>query len=86
LHAPESADGPRAARPEGKDKPDVLLNLGLENAAAVGGWKLTTLRGGVPIIIDGQVVGAIGVGGGAGEQDTEVAKAGIKALLDALKR
>ena len=35
-------------------------------------------------VIDGQVVGAVGVGGETGEQDVEVAKAGIPALLDAL--
>jgi hypothetical protein len=46
--------------------------------------KITTLKGGVPIVIDGQVVGAVGVGGGNGEQDAEVAKAGIQALLDGL--
>jgi glc operon protein GlcG len=38
----------------------------------------------VPIVVDGQVIGAVGVGGGSGEQDAEVAKAGIRALLDAL--
>jgi len=30
------------------------------------------------------VVGAVGVGGGTGEQDAEVAKAGIQVLLDSL--
>jgi glc operon protein GlcG len=67
-----------------KREPDLLLNLSLQSAAAASGGKLTTLKGGVPVVIDGQVVGAVGVGGGTGEQDAEVAKAGIKALLDAL--
>jgi glc operon protein GlcG len=67
-----------------KGEPDVLLNLSLQAAASAGGGKLTTLRGGVPVVIDGQVVGGVGVGGGSGEQDAEVAKAGIQALLDAL--
>src|SRR5207248_4066412 len=67
-----------------KGEPDVLLNLSLQNAAAAGGGKLTTLKGGVPVVIDGQVVGAVGVGGGSGEQDAEAAKAGVRALLDAL--
>jgi glc operon protein GlcG len=48
------------------------------------GGKGTPLRGGVPIVVDGQAVGAVGVGGGTGEQDAEVAKAGIQALLDQL--
>ena len=64
-----------------KGEPDVLLSLSIQNAS---GGKITTLKGGVPIVIDGQVVGAVGVGGGTGEQDAEVAKAGIQALLDAL--
>jgi glc operon protein GlcG len=64
-----------------KGEPDVLLSLSIQNAS---GGKITALKGGVPIVIDGQVVGAVGVGGGTGEQDAEVAKAGIQALLDAL--
>jgi glc operon protein GlcG len=66
--------------------PDLLLNLSLQNAALAGGGKLTTLQGGVPIIIDGQVIGAVGCGGATGEQDAEVARAGIQALLDHLKK
>lgn len=62
-------------------EPDLLLNLSLQNAAAVGGGKMTTLKGGVPIVIDGQVIGAIGIGGGSGEQDAEAAKAGVQALI-----
>jgi glc operon protein GlcG len=68
-----------------KGEPDLLLSLSLQNAAAASGGKITTLKGGVPIVVDGQVIGAIGVGGGTGEQDAEVAKAGIQALLDSLK-
>jgi glc operon protein GlcG len=64
-----------------KGEPDVLLSLSIQ---AASGGKITALKGGVPIVIDGQVVGAVGVGGGTGEQDAEVAKAGIQALLAAL--
>lgn len=71
--------------PPGTSSPDPLLNLSLQSAAAASGGKLTTLRGGVPIVLEGQVIGGVGVGGGTGEQDAEVAKAGIEALLDALK-
>ncbi|HEX2566324.1 MAG TPA: heme-binding protein [Burkholderiales bacterium] len=48
-------------------------------AHATGG-KLTNLLGGVPIVVDGHVIGAIGVGSGTGEQDFEVAKAALAAL------
>jgi glc operon protein GlcG len=37
------------------------------------------------VVIDGEVIGAVGVGGGTGEQDAEVARAGIAALLKALE-
>jgi glc operon protein GlcG len=43
----------------------------------------TPLQGGVPIIHDGQVVGAIGVSGAkSAQQDEEVAKAGSTAVTD----
>ena len=54
-------------------------------AAAASGGKITTLYGGVPIEVDGQIVGAVGVGGATGEQDSEIARAGIAALLKALE-
>jgi len=68
----------------GRSEPDLLLSLSLQNAAMASGGKISSLKGGLPIVIGGQVVGAVGVGGGTGEQDVEVGKAGIQALLDAL--
>ena len=38
------------------------------------------LEGGVPVTVDGQVVGAVGVSGVKSEQDAQIAKAGIAAL------
>jgi len=38
------------------------------------------VEGGVPIVVDGDVVGAIGVSGVKSEQDAAVARAGIAAL------
>jgi glc operon protein GlcG len=70
--------------PANAAQPDVLLSLSLQNAAAASGGKMTSLKGGVPILVEGQVVGAVGVGGGTGEQDAEVARAGIAALEKAL--
>jgi glc operon protein GlcG len=67
-----------------KGEPNLLLSLSLQHTAVAGGGKGTALKGGAPIIVDGQVIGAVGVGGGTGEQDLEVAKAGIAALLDAI--
>ena len=47
------------------------------------GLRITNLKGGLPIVADGHVVGGIGVGSGTGEQDIEVAEAGIAALAGA---
>jgi glc operon protein GlcG len=71
--------------PPGSPAPDPLLNLSLQNAAMASGGKITTLYGGVPIVVDGQVIGAVGVGGGTGEQDAEIARAGIARLLEGLE-
>jgi len=38
------------------------------------------LEGGVPIVKDGQVIGAVGVSGVKSNEDAEIAKAGIAAL------
>jgi uncharacterized protein GlcG (DUF336 family) len=72
----------QASGPLGGPNPDVLLDVSLQNAS---GGKITTLLGGIPIVVDGQVIGALGVGGGTGEQDAEVAKAGVAAFLEGLQ-
>jgi glc operon protein GlcG len=38
------------------------------------------LSGGVPIIVDGQVVGSVGISGVKPDQDVQVAKAGVSAI------
>jgi glc operon protein GlcG len=38
------------------------------------------LEGGLPIVVDGKIVGAIGVSGVTSEQDAQIAKAGAEAL------
>ena len=60
----------------------------LQDALAAGGegWRFLTLRGvvaaegGVPLLMDGKIVGAIGVSGGTGAQDGQAANAGVAAL------
>lgn len=39
------------------------------------------LEGGVPVIADGHVIGAVGVSGVKSDQDAQIAKAGIAALV-----
>jgi glc operon protein GlcG len=38
------------------------------------------IEGGIPIVVDGKIIGAVGVSGGSAPQDGQVAKAGIDAL------
>ena len=47
---------------------------------AAGPDRYAGFIGGLPILVDGHCVGGIGVSGGTGEQDVEVATAGIAAL------
>jgi len=40
------------------------------------------LEGGVPIMVDGECLGAVGVSGVKSSEDVQIAQAGIRALLD----
>jgi glc operon protein GlcG len=46
-----------------------------------GNWEITLQQGGLPIIKDGKVIGAIGAGGSAPGNDEKFAQAGIEAAL-----
>lgn len=41
---------------------------------------ITAVQGGLPIIVDGKIIGAIGVSGVTSAQDEQIASAGIKAI------
>ena len=58
---------PTGQIPEGVD---------IKLAIATGG-KRVNLPGGLPIVVDGHVLGGIGVGSGQGHEDLEVARAAI---------
>ncbi|MCI0421272.1 MAG: heme-binding protein, partial [Acidobacteria bacterium] len=40
----------------------------------------TPLQGGIPIVVDGKVLGAIGVSGNTPQEDEDIAKAGAAAI------
>lgn len=48
--------------------------------ALLGVAGLLPLEGGIPVTVDGQVIGAIGVSGVTSQQDAQVAQAGLAAL------
>jgi glc operon protein GlcG len=60
----------------------------LDDAIAGGGAgmrllalkNITPIEGGLPVIVDGKIIGAIGVSGALSSQDAQVAKAGADAL------
>jgi glc operon protein GlcG len=64
----------RALRP---DDPSHAMRMAL----AAGPDRVTSMNGGIPIVVEGQVIGGIGVSNGTGEQDIAVAQAGLDALL-----
>jgi glc operon protein GlcG len=59
-----------------------------QDAIAGGGANLrllslegaSPLEGGIPLVVDGQIIGAIGVSGMTGEQDAQIAQAGVNSL------
>jgi glc operon protein GlcG len=65
-----STGGPTTAIPE---------QVHLKIAAATGG-AVTGLGGGLPIYIDGHLVGGIGVGSGTADQDVDVGLAALHAI------
>ena len=60
----------------------IAEGVDIKLAIATDGKRIN-LPGGLPIIVDGHLVGGIGVGSGSGAQDLEVAKVGIAALAGA---
>ena len=56
-----------------------MVNNGRTSALSMPG--ITFLEGGVPILVDGEVVGAVGVSGVKSSDDALIAQAGINALL-----
>ena len=65
--------------PTGMASAEIELKLAL----ATGG-EVTNLKGGLPVIVDGKLIGGIGVGSGTGDQDREVANFALSQLIGAL--
>src|SRR5438094_455266 len=49
--------------------------------AFLGVKGMTPLQGGLPIMVDNKLVGAIGVSGVTSQQDEQIAKVGLEALV-----
>ena len=58
---------------------EEMVNNGRISALSMPG--IIFLEGGVPIIVEGEVIGAVGVSGVKSSEDAQIAQAGIDALL-----
>jgi uncharacterized protein GlcG (DUF336 family) len=76
--APAKAKAAAMGRRESKVYEDLINNgrISFTTAPHIDGL----LEGGVPIVVDGHVVGAVGVSGVKSAEDAQIAKAGIAAL------
>jgi glc operon protein GlcG len=68
-----AATGPAMA--EGQVNVPTALGLAIADSG-----HQTPIRGGVPLVVDGQVIGAIGASAGTEDQDLDVARAGAAAI------
>jgi len=76
--APAKANTAAVGRRESKLY-EEMINQGRVSFLSVPGLE-GLLEGGVPVIVDGHVVGAVGVSGVKSSEDVQIAKAGIAAL------
>ncbi|MEN3276427.1 MAG: glc operon protein GlcG [Massilia sp.] len=77
--APSKARTAALGRRESKSYEDVINGgrVSFLSAPELEGM----LEGGVPVIVDGHVIGAVGVSGVKSNEDAQIAKAGIAALV-----
>jgi uncharacterized protein GlcG (DUF336 family) len=77
--APAKANTAALGRRESKIYEEIINNgrVSFLSAPTFEGM----LEGGVPVLADGQVIGAVGVSGVKSNEDAQIAKAGIAALL-----
>jgi glc operon protein GlcG len=75
--ATEKARTSALGRRESKQYEDMINN---GRTAFLSAPLQGTLEGGVPVIVDGQVVGAVGVSGVKANEDAQIAKAGIQGI------
>ncbi|NHZ39201.1 MULTISPECIES: GlcG/HbpS family heme-binding protein [Massilia] len=76
--APSKAKTAALGRRESKVYEDIINNG--RTAFLTVPFVEGMLEGGVPVIVDGHVIGAVGVSGVKSDQDAQIAKAGIAAL------
>ena len=77
--ATEKARSSALGRRETKGYEDMVNN---GRSAFLSAPVVCSLEGGVPVVVDGQVIGSVGVSGVTAAQDAQIAKAGVAALAN----
>ena len=75
----------RSAAQIRKPTHELQAKIDEDSPSYLGIHWITCLAGGVPIVLDGVVVGAVGASGAQGHQDVLVAQAGVDALARQLR-
>ncbi|AWT11697.1 hypothetical protein DM292_16530 [Stutzerimonas frequens] len=77
--ATEKARSSALGRRETKGYEEMVNN---GRSAFLSAPVVCSLEGGVPVVVDGQVIGSVGVSGVTAAQDAQIAKAGVAALAN----
>jgi glc operon protein GlcG len=75
-----AASNRRPTTPKGAVGQDLDVGHALGLALAAGPERWTAMEGGVPVLVDGQCLGGVGVSGGDWETDVRIARASVEAI------
>jgi len=75
-----AASNRRPTTAKGAVGQDLDIGQALGLALAAGPERWTAIEGGVPVLLDGQCLGGVGVSGGDWETDVRIAKASVEAI------
>ncbi len=75
----KAATAAATGMPTGDLDDTVAIKLGI----ATFGRQAAALKGGIPIVVKGQVIGGVGSGSATGNQDREISLMGVRALAEA---
>ena len=75
-----AASNRRPTRAQGAAGQELDVSHAIGLALAAGPERWTAMEGGVPVLVDGQCVGAVGVSGGDWQTDFRIAAAAVESI------
>src|ERR1700693_4839321 len=75
-----AASNRRPTTAQGAAGQDLDESHAIGLALAAGPERWTAMEGGVPVLVDGQCIGGVGVSGGDWETDLRIAKAAVESI------